>query len=102
MNIPTSVRSQLRFFAYFLGNRTLCASVLPIGDPKFDYSCIFDDASAMEATFAIWANTIDHDASGEVTNGDYAMLRAAQYIRSYIDPDYIVDPPFSYREQELH
>ncbi|WP_435830459.1 DUF7677 family protein [Micromonospora echinospora] len=29
------------------------------------------------------------------------MYRAAQYVRRYCDPDYVVDPPFEDWETEL-
>ncbi|GLY24224.1 hypothetical protein Misp04_39560 [Micromonospora sp. NBRC 101691] len=39
--------------------------------------------------------------NGTVTNTGDAMYRAAQYVRRYCDPDYVVDPPFEDWETEL-
>ena len=98
MKISSDLRSQLRFFAYFLVNRTLDLEILP---RHFDYSAIFQEPSALEQAIAIWTNVVDLDESGRVMNSGQANQRAAQYIRSYVDPEYEVHPPFDDWELEL-
>jgi hypothetical protein len=67
-----------------------------------DYSCIFREPSALERVYAIFANVIELDDSGQVTNAKYAEHRAAQWIRSYVDSSYRVEPPFEDWEIYLH
>ncbi|GIH21535.1 DUF7677 family protein [Rugosimonospora africana] len=57
--------------------------------------------SALEQTFAIFINVLDVQPDGEVTNTGDAMHRAAQYVRRYCDPTYVVEPPFEAWEMEL-
>jgi hypothetical protein len=68
----------------------------------FDYSCIFDEPSALEATYAIFVNVLETDETGKVLNAKAAEHRAAQWIRSYIDQGYVVDPPFEDWETHLY
>jgi len=51
---------------------------------------------------AIYANVLRVDESGVVLNPRRAEMRAAQWIRSYVDRSYTVDPPFAQWEVELH
>jgi hypothetical protein len=68
-----------------------------------DYSCIFEEPSALEQAYAIFINVLEVDDMGKVTDADNAQLRAAQYIRSYVQgEDYQVDPPFEDWEVALH
>jgi hypothetical protein len=67
-----------------------------------DYSRIFREPSALERTMAIYANVLRVDESGQVLNPKAAERRAAQWIRSYVDRTYTVDPPFENWEVELH
>ncbi len=100
--LPASVRSQGRLFAFFLGNRTLAADILVPG--SCDLLSGADDpglGSALEQAFAIFLNVLDVDAAGQVTNAEEAMRRAAQWVRSYCDPAYEVEPPFDDWETEL-
>lgn len=98
-HLPASVRSECRFFAFYVGNRTLSAEI--IGD--FDYLDPSDPGlgSALEQAFAIFVNVLDVDLDGHVTNAAAAHRRAAQYLRSYCDPSYVVVPPFEEWETEL-
>jgi hypothetical protein len=98
-HLPASVRSECRFFAFYVGNRTLPTDI--IGD--FDYLDPSDPGlgSALEQAFAIFVNVLDVDVDGQVTNATAAQRRAAQYLRSYCDPSYIVAPPFEEWEVEL-
>lgn len=79
-HLPASVRSECRFFAFYVGNRTLSAEI--IGD--FDYLDSSDPGlgSALEQAFAIFVNVLHVDLDGHVTNA----AAAAQYLRSYCDP----------------
>ena len=51
---------------------------------------------------AIFANVIEMNDDGEVINAKHAEKRAAQWLRSYMDPTYEVSPPFKDWEVELH
>lgn len=97
--LPRSVRSEGRLFAFYLGNRTLALDVLD----GIDYLDPTDPGlgSALEAAFAVFLNVLDVDDTGQVTNAPAAQRRAAQHLRSYCDPAYTVDPPFQYWEVDL-
>jgi hypothetical protein len=97
MRLSNELRAELRFFAFYLANRTLCLEVLR----GVDYSPIFSEASALEQAIAIYANVLDLDETGKVRNAGAAQRRAAQYIRSFLDPTYEVQPPFEDWELEL-
>ncbi|SEC10305.1 DUF7677 family protein [Bradyrhizobium erythrophlei] len=93
-----SVSGALRTFGFWLANGT-------VGHPLLDgvdYSCIFREPSALEQVMAIYANVLRVDESGQVLNPRAAEMRAAQWIRSYVDRAYTVDPPFEVWEVELH
>ena len=92
------VSAQLRLFAFYLSNGTLCAEVLR----GIDYSEILHEPSALEMIFAIFANTLEIDESGKVSNSGYPEKRAAQYIRTWFDHDYVVEPALEPWETELH
>jgi len=97
--LPPSVRSEGRLFAFYLGNRTLALDILA----DVDYLDPNDPGlgSALETAFAIFLNVLDVDDRGQVTNAETAQRRAAQYLRSYCDPAYVVEPPFEDGEVEL-
>jgi hypothetical protein len=99
LKLSEDVRSELRFFAFYLANGTLHSDILP---GTQNYSSILSEASALEQIFAIWANVLELDESGKVTNAAQASRRAAQYIRSLIDGSYFVEPPFEDWELDLH
>lgn len=90
-HLPLEFRAKLRLFAFWLGNGTLDQELLPGGR---DYLDPADPGlgSMLEMTFAIFTNVIDIDEHGKVTNASQAKQRAAQYIRSYCDPSYDVQP----------
>ena len=67
-----------------------------------DYSCIFSEPSALEQAYAIYCNVLDLDDAGTVINDRQAQHRAAQYIRQYCEPSYVVEPPFQDWEVHLH
>lgn len=97
--LPTDVRTETRLFAFSIGNRTLALDILE----GWDYLDPSDPglASMLEMAFAIFANVLDVDAEGRVGNGDHAMGRAAQYLRSYCDPSFTVEPTFERWETDL-
>lgn len=97
-HLPRDVRSSLRFFAFFVANGTLAVDLL--GD--IDYrSELVDTGSNLEMVFAVFANVLEVDESGQVTNHDGAAYRAAQWIRAHCDDAYEVEPPFEDWEVEL-
>jgi hypothetical protein len=51
--------------------------------------------------YTIFANVIELDEAGALTNAKYAEFRAAQRIRSWCDPSYKVVPPLEGWETEL-
>ncbi|HEY3802831.1 MAG TPA: hypothetical protein VGL61_09475 [Kofleriaceae bacterium] len=93
-----STSHAIRQFSFWIANRTVGRPLLD----KIDYSCIFEEPSALEQTYAIFANVLELDDSGTVVNEKHAERRAAQFIRSYVEPEYRVDPPFEDWEVELH
>jgi hypothetical protein len=87
--LPGDVRSAFRFFELELLE-------------DFDYrSAIMSYGSGLEQVLAIFANVLDVDETGRVTNYSEAEFRAAQWIRRFCDHDYLVDPPFAAWELEL-
>jgi hypothetical protein len=96
--LSESVSHSIRQFSFWIANRS-------VGDPLLDgidYSCIFEEPSALEQAYAIFANTLELDEHGVVLNAKHAERRAAQYIRSYVQSDYVVVPPFEDWEVCLH
>lgn len=97
--LGNSFSGALRTFAYWV-------SAGSVGHPLlqgFDYKDVLcNEPSAIEQIFAIFANVVELDDSGFVTNAKYAEFRAAQSLRRYIDPSYIVEPPFEDWEVALH
>jgi hypothetical protein len=97
--LSQSFSGALRTFAFWISNGT-------VGHPLLegvDYSDLLkDEPSALELTYAIFANVIELDDDGTVLNAKYAERRAAQWLRSYCDPGFEVDPPFEDWEIALH
>ncbi|MEU7867387.1 hypothetical protein [Dactylosporangium sp. NPDC049140] len=91
-HLPEDVRAAFRFFAFYLANGTLVMELLE----DFDYRpVVMAFGSGLEQVFAIFANVLDVDAAGSVTNYGDAEYRAAQWIRKVCDAGYEVDPPFA-------
>lgn len=100
-HISEDCRACVRQFVYAVVNGTLQVDLL--GDLEYrDIVADAGDASAVEQAMAIFLNVLTTDDEGFVTNAGEAEFRAAQYIRSYIDRGYVVEPPFEDRETELH
>lgn len=96
--LSNDVSGTLRTFSFWLANGT-------VGHPLLngiDYTCIFEEPSALEQAMAIFANVLELNEHGNVLNAKYAEQRAAQYIRSYVDSQYTVQPPFEDWEVALH
>nr|WP_091664358.1 hypothetical protein [Massilia sp. PDC64] len=88
----------LRTFSFWMANGTVGLPLLEGIDYRPE---LVASPSLMEQTYAIFANVIEFSDDGTPTNAKYAEYRAAQYIRSYCDPTYVVDPPFDAWEVEL-
>ncbi|MCR3761845.1 hypothetical protein KYB31_22990 [Clostridium felsineum] len=96
--LSNSFSGVLRTFSFWIVNGTVGYPLLD----GIDYSCIFDEPSMMEQAYAIFANVIEMDDDGNVLNAKYAEKRAAQFIRSYVDDDYIIEPPLEEWEVKLY
>ncbi|WP_432721843.1 hypothetical protein R0381_002061 [Jeongeupia wiesaeckerbachi] len=97
MKLSHSFSGALRTFAYFVASGT--QNTLE----GINYLELYgSDPSAIEQVFAIYANVLELDESGNVLNAKYAERRAADYLRSYFDPAFVVTPPYEEWETELY
>ncbi|MEZ4828712.1 MAG: hypothetical protein R3C61_20870 [Bacteroidia bacterium] len=97
MKLGNSFSGALRTFAYFMASGT--QNTLE----GIDYLSLYgEEPSAIEQVFAIYANVIELDENGEVINAKYAEKRATDYLRSYCDPTFKIDPAYQDWELELH
>lgn len=96
--LSQSFSGALRTFSFWMANGTVGLPLLK----GMDYSCIFEEPSALEQVYAIFANVIEMDDEGVVLNAKYAEMRAAQFIRSYVDDSYQVEPEFEGWEVALY
>ena len=88
----------LRTFSFWVANGTVGRPLLE----GIDYwSTMRESPSLMEQAYAIFANVIEFNESGEPVNAKWAEHRAAQYIRSWCDQAYKVEPGFESWEMEL-
>ncbi len=89
----------LRTFSFWVANGS-------VGQPLLDGIDYWDELksspSLLEQVYAIFANVIELDENGYPINAKYAEFRAAQYIRSWCDPDYTEMPPFEDWETKLY
>ncbi len=100
--LSAHLRGDIRLFAFFLANRTVAPDLLSIdGDDDYRPNLV-TFGSELEMVFAIFTNVLEIDENGDPTNASWAQRRAAQWIRSYVDPSYVVDHPFEEWETELH
>jgi hypothetical protein len=89
MKLSNSFSGALRTFAYFM------ASGSHNNLQGIKYIDLYgEEPSAIEQVFAIYANVIELDSEGNVTNNKYAQKRATDYLRSYCEADYNVTPPY--------
>jgi hypothetical protein len=96
--LSPSTSHAIRQFSFWIANGT-------VGHPMLDhvdYRAIFEEPSALEQAYAIFVNVLELDADGLVINAKNAERRAAQFIRSYVDAVYVVEPPFEDWEVALH
>lgn len=94
-----SVSGAVRLFSFWVANRSVGHPLLE----GIDYSCIFEEPSALEQVYAIFINVLEIDGEGRVTNAAHAQKRAAQYIRQYVEGvKYVVEPPFEDWEVHLY
>jgi len=97
MKLSNSFSGALRTFAYFM------ASGRQYTLQGIDYLPLYgEEPSAIEQVFAIYANVIELDESGNVLNAKYAEKRATDHLRAYLDPSFSVNPPFEDWEIALH
>ncbi|MEW7280363.1 hypothetical protein ABW636_17365 [Aquimarina sp. 2201CG1-2-11] len=97
MKLSESFSGALRTFAYFMASGTHYQL------KGIDYLKLYgEEPSAIEQVFAIFANVIELDKNGEVLNAKYAEKRAVDYLRSYCDPEFNVEPPYEDWETELY
>ena len=97
MKLGNSFSGALRTFAYFMASGT--QNTLE----GWDYLSLYgNEPGAFEQVFAIYANVIEMDENGNVLNAKYAEKRSTEFLRSYLDPNYEVIPPFEDWEMALH
>ena len=97
MKLSNSFSGALRTFAYFLASGTHFQL------KGIEYLSLYgEEPSAIEQAFAIFTNVIEMDADGTVLNAKHAEKRAVDYIRSYCDSSFTVEPPYKEWEIELH
>lgn len=97
MKLSNSFSGALRTFAYFLSSGTH----YQLEGVKY-VDLYGEEPSAIEQAYAIYANVIEIDENGTVLNAKYAEKRAVDYIRSYCDPTFVVEPPYQDWEIALH
>lgn len=97
MKLSPHFSGALRTFTYFMASGT------HYNLAGIDYISLYGkEPSAIEMTFAIFANVIEMDETGRVLNAKYAGERATDYLRSYCDPSYEVQPPYEDWETRLY
>ncbi|MEP3890421.1 MAG: hypothetical protein ABJN69_08125 [Hellea sp.] len=96
--LSESVSGAIRQFSYWVANGTVGNPLLKDVDYR---SILTEEPSALEAAYAIFANVLEFDDAGEVTNAKHAEKRAAQYILQYMTGTKAT-PPFEDWETELH
>lgn len=68
-----------------------------------DYLSLYgNEPGAIEQAYAIFANVLELDESGQVLNAQHAQKRATDYLRAYCDRNFKVEPPFEHWELKLH
>ena len=95
MRLPNNVSGAIRTFSYFMSSGThyMLEGV--------DYLDLYgSEPSAIELVYAIFANVLEFDQEGNVTNLKHAEKRATDSLRAYCDPNFKVQPP--YEEWEIH
>ena len=97
MRLSSSFSGALRTFAYFMASGTHYML------EGIDYLSLYgNEPSAIEQAYAIFANVLELDENGNVLNAQHAQERATDYLRSYCDPTFKVNPPYEDWELTLH
>ena len=97
MKLSNSFSGALRTFAYFMASGTHFML------EGIDYLPLYgSEPSAIERAYAIFANVLELDENGQVLNAQHAQKRATDYLRSYCDPAFKVDPPYEDWELTLY
>ena len=97
MRLPHNVSGAFRTFSYFMSSGThyMLEGV--------DYLDLYgSQPSAIELVYAIFANVLEFDHDGTVTNLKYAEKRATDSLRAYCDPTFQVQPPYEDWEIALY
>lgn len=98
-HLPVGVRSACRRFAVALTDGSLDPDLLTdLGDYR---PALLQDSSILEMVIAVFTNLLEVDDDGAPLNEVAATHRAAQWVRQYFDPTYVVDPPLEPWETEL-
>ncbi|CAY70054.1 Hypothetical protein KP2612_004176 [Komagataella phaffii] len=97
MKLSSSVSGAVRTFTYFMAS----GSHYMLKDVEY-ISLYGDEPSAIEQAYAIFINVLEMDENGNVTNMSHAEKRATDYIRSYCDPSFTVQPPYEDWEVALY
>ena len=100
IKLSNYVSGAVRQFAMNFARGDLGNSLLK--DIDYTGDILKEESSFAEQAFAIFMNNLELDATGNVLNYKYSEQRAAQYIRSYFDRGYSVEPPFEPWELELY
>ena len=97
MKLSNDFSGALRTFSYFMASGT--HHMLK----NYDYLELYgNEPSAIEMTYAIFSNVIELDKNGQVLNFMHAQKRATDYLKSYLDSSYEVNPPLQEWEMELY
>lgn len=95
--VSPSLSGAVRLFSFWIANGTVGHPLLD----EVDYTCIFEEPSALEAAYAVFMNCLELDAEGNVLNAKAAERRAAQYILAYCTGQQ-PDPEFEQWELALY
>jgi hypothetical protein len=97
MKLSNEVSGALRTFTYFMASGT---HYMLNGVPYLEL--YGSEPSAIEQAYAIFVNVLEVDANGSVTNREHAEKRATDYLRSYCDPKFVMEPPLEDWESVLY
>ena len=101
MNNMKYISGAVRQFSLWFANASIGYPLLKGYEESF-YEIYKDENSWVEQAYAIFMNNLHVDETGNVLNYKDAERRAAQYVRSYLDHTYVVEPAFEEWECELH
>ncbi|RUM24464.1 hypothetical protein EFQ99_16940 [Rhizobium vallis] len=92
------LRGVLARFSLWIANGTVGYPLLD----GIDYSKVLHEPSAMEMVYTVFTNNLELNEEGAPLNARYCEERAAQWLRAYCDPTYVVEPPFGEDECDGH